>query len=207
MNVDRELIEKTEALMWPESPPEPPKMQWSGRCRWMALFFILLAGLGLWQQIWFFFGVGVLGECVLVVLSLQFRLEVERLFSSHAGAKAHLLLPVGSFPVSNLKPFSLQGDDSKASTSSLDRLKLCWDSEAKRTFRAGQGGDVALLVQAPPTHLVLTELQLRHSVYVKASFHPATGERIVLSPFQEKTLSIQLSTPVIGKFRLFGIEM
>ncbi|TNE47077.1 MAG: DUF58 domain-containing protein [Deltaproteobacteria bacterium] len=207
MNVDRELIEKTEALMWPESPPEPPKMQWSGRCRWMALFFILLAGLGLWQQIWFFFGVGVLGECVLVVLSLQFRLEVERLFSSHTGAKAHPLLPVGAFAVSNPKPFSLQRDGSKAPSSSLDRLKLHWDPEAKRTFRAGQGGDVALLVQAPPTRLVLTELQLRHSVYMEASFHPAMDERIALSPFQERTLSIQVKTPVIGKFRLFGVEM
>ena len=105
MKVDRELIEQTEALMWAESPPVPPKMQWTGRCRWMALLFILLAGLGLWRQNWLFFVVGTLGECVLIVLSLQFRVEVEQLFSSQSEGTSPSWLPVGAFPFVNPKPF------------------------------------------------------------------------------------------------------
>ncbi len=204
MNIDHVLVKQTEACLIPEAPPETSPMEWTGRCRWLALFLILLTGLGLWHQNWYFFSAGVLGQFALFMMSLQFRLDAERLLPSGGASWSQPFF----WPLGPLEPSfnpSASNPDISSEHSIPRGLRLQWKPEESTTFRSGQGGELTLLLQSLRTSLQLHHLKLRHSVYASSTLD--WGEQKYVSLLASRAdITVTWDTPVVGKFRIHGLE-
>lgn len=222
VNIDRELVYQTESLLWSESPPLPLSMQWSGRCRWLVLLFVLCVGLGLWRQNWWFFGAGILGQVLLLVASLQFRISLERFVPSGGLVVQGTWLPLQSleqteslqkrYPENPKDPRSARTSgvslrNAQSDPSLLETLQAWWKDDESLTFRVGQEGVLTLYLQGSHHALVLFDLHLRHSVYISTELSWKTGELLFLDPIRTHALQVTLRTPVVGRYRIHGLEV
>lgn len=85
-------------------------------------------------------------------------------------------------------------------------LQLRWRF-ADQPYRAGHEATLSIELTPSMAPLFLRRVTFRHSVYLQSFFPPQTPKRWALAAQKTHRIAIQLRSPILGDFPLYGVEI